>query len=314
LFNYIGPNVHRNVFAKALSDGERLDSYRRLFKWYSNFVLIPKEEAAAADDRTYKAAFNAGHLYNAFTLMGYPVGFDFHAVVDGKVYEMGAHIPAGVKTTFNVKVPTVWGRLAPGAEEPEITAKILRARVDGWDEVASGTKDFSWDVTGPGAYRVDVKIIPKHLKPWLGRQWKKFYVERSWVYSNPIYVGMEYETALCGGTGCSPSLYIASPRNSSSFAGGNVAIDVEAEGRTACIGDDGVSAVLKNEGTGEERDVTTNLSIDYATYLPGCFTARKWNGVVEGLASGTYSMSVVVCDKGGQCSSDRAAFFVTGAK
>lgn len=62
VFSFIGPNAHRNAFAMELADGERLDSYRRIFRWYGNFLLIPTDQAADADDRTYVAAMKAGRM------------------------------------------------------------------------------------------------------------------------------------------------------------------------------------------------------------------------------------------------------------
>jgi len=40
----------------------------------------------------------------------------------------------------------------------------------------------------PGAYRAEVRIIPKHLRPWAGRRVDLLKAERPWVYSNVIYV------------------------------------------------------------------------------------------------------------------------------
>ena len=192
VFNFIGPNAHRNSLPMQMADGERGDSYRRLFHWFGNFFLLPKDQAATPDDRTYKDALAAGRVYNAFLFYGYPVGFDFHATVGGKTYEMGAELSSADGVALHVRVPRVYGKMAPGTESPVITARILRAVTDGWEEVASDTKDYDFAVTKPGVYRVDVRIVPKHLTKFLGATPEKYMAERSWVYSGTIYLGMPY--------------------------------------------------------------------------------------------------------------------------
>ncbi len=192
VFNYIGPNAHRNSLAMEMSDGERGDSYRRLFHWFGNFVLIPKDQAATADDRTYKSAFASGRMYNAFLFYGYPAGFDFYAKQAGQLFEMGGEMPSADGVTLHVAVPRIYGKLPTGTEAPVITAKLLKAVPDGWQEVASGTQDFDFSVTSAGVYRVDVRIVPNHLKKWLGATPENYLTERSWVYSGTMYVGTNY--------------------------------------------------------------------------------------------------------------------------
>jgi len=41
-------------------------------------------------------------------------------------------------------------------------------------------------VPGPGAYRVEVGIVPRHLAPWLGGV--EYLREVPWIYANPIRV------------------------------------------------------------------------------------------------------------------------------
>ncbi len=189
VFNFIGPNAHRNSLPMMMADGERGDSYRRLFHWFGNFFLLPADQAATADDRTYKAALAAGRVYNAFLFYGYPVGFDFHATAAGSTYEMGAELASADGVTLHVGVPRVYGKLA---EQPVITANLLRAVTDGWETVATGTKDFDFAVAKAGVYRVDVRITPNHLRKFLGATPDKYLTERSWVYSGTIYLGMPY--------------------------------------------------------------------------------------------------------------------------
>ena len=189
VFNFIGPNAHRNSLPMMMADGERGDSYRRLFHWFGNFFLIPADKAATPDDRVYKEAMSAGRMWNAFLFFGYPVGFDFAAKSGSQTYEMGTDLASEQGVTLHVGVPRVYGKLS---EQPVITAKLLRAVADGWETVASDTKDFDFPVQKSGVYRVDVKIVPNHLRKFLGATPEKYLVEHSWVYSGPIYLGMPY--------------------------------------------------------------------------------------------------------------------------
>ena len=47
-------------------------------------------------------------------------------------------------------------------------------------------------MTSAGVYRVDVRIVPNHLKKWLGATPENYLTERSWVYSGTMYVGTNY--------------------------------------------------------------------------------------------------------------------------
>lgn len=81
--------------------------------------------------------------------------------------------------------------LDPLLPEPTITGRILRAGDSGtWEEVTSGQADLS-ETVEPGVYRAEIQMIPEHLRPSLGRFAEDYLVDTVWIYSNPIYVGME---------------------------------------------------------------------------------------------------------------------------
>jgi hypothetical protein len=183
----LASDIHRNVFAGTSPDGERLDSYRRLMHWFSNYVLVPEGEV---DDAVLKEAIGRGRLYGGFDAFGYPVGFDFRAEA-GAVYEMGDEVPAGESAVLHVTIPTVHG-LADDGPRPVVRARILRANDGEWDEVAEGETDLEY-AAGPGVYRAEVRIVPEHLRLWLGMLADDYLAsEKVWVYSNPIYVGVSY--------------------------------------------------------------------------------------------------------------------------
>lgn len=182
----LATDVHRNAFAGESPDGERLDSYRRLMHWFSNYLLLPEGEI---DDLTLKEAIGRGRMYGAFDVLGYPIGFDFHASSDGEVFEMGDVTPSSEPAELTLTLPEVVG-LPAEAPQPTIRGVILRADQGEWEEVASDGSDISVEVE-PGVYRAEVRIIPEHLRASMGRFAGDYLDERIWIYSNPIYVGVD---------------------------------------------------------------------------------------------------------------------------
>ena len=74
--------------------------------------------------------------------------------------------------------------------KPRISLRILRAKENGWDMVAS-TDRASLDYTPDkkGAYRAEVRIVPRHLRALLGKDAARLSEKgRIWIYSNAIYV------------------------------------------------------------------------------------------------------------------------------
>ncbi len=182
---------HQNVAEDILEDGDRLDSFRRLMRWFSNYVLLPEDAADDADDLDLKMAIAAGRMYGAFDVLGYPIGFDFRAEADGTVYELGEQVPVGQDATLFVEIPEVW-RIHPWGPQPEIWGRILKADNGEWIEVASGDTALSYDAE-PGAYRAEIRMVPEHLRPWCGPRGDEWIVERPWIYSNVIYVNTDFQ-------------------------------------------------------------------------------------------------------------------------
>ena len=129
VFSYIGTNAHQNVFKDPTSDGERLDSWRRLFHWYANYVLVPTDEELT--DRVLIDAIAAGRIYGIAEFLGYPADWDCYLTVGEEAHEMGA--------------------------------------------------------------RVDYRIVPHHLRDWLGTDPDSLIFEHLWMYANPIFIGVDYD-------------------------------------------------------------------------------------------------------------------------
>lgn len=194
----LGSDCHRNSLPALLSDGERVDSYRRMMLWFSNHLLVTPEADGSVKPEALQTALLQRRLYGVFEAFGYAEGFDFVAAKPGtageqQVFEMGDVVPLVGGVTLQVRVPTV-AKLAPGAELPVLTTRLLRAtQQDGagaWVEVARhiGPGVLQATVTEAGAYRAEVRIQPKHLKAWLGSQQQLADKEQVWVYANALYV------------------------------------------------------------------------------------------------------------------------------
>jgi hypothetical protein len=183
----MGTDCHRNTFDAILSDGERVDSYRRMMLSFSNHLLVRPEADGSWDDRHLKEALRSGRLYGVFEMLGYAQGFDYYAQADG-IFEMGDEVALEDAPELWVQQPVV-RQLDLLQEAPLLSTRIVRATSDTWVEVAQSSGDLRYRPTEPGAYRAEVRMRPRHLRTALAD-----YDQRStegdlvWVYANPIYV------------------------------------------------------------------------------------------------------------------------------
>ena len=175
-----GTDVHQNTFASALRDGERGDSYRRLMRWLSNVVLIDGDLTPAS----VKAALQAGRGYVTFEILGVPSGFDFHAAAGDRIYEMGEAASGGA--TLLATAPVLLDP-DPAVAAPDVTMRLLRVTAAGSTPVGEGLR-IELDAAPPGAYRVEVRITPHHLVPYLGSEPGGYLHAFPWILSNAIYV------------------------------------------------------------------------------------------------------------------------------
>jgi hypothetical protein len=180
MLGVLGTDVHQNVYAFTVKDGERGDSYRRMMRWFSNWVLLPEGELTPG---ALKTAIRAGRLAGVFEVIGTPEGFDFHAEAGGTTYEMGDTVALAAAPKLVAVAPTVLG-LAPGQKAPAVT---LSLKCNG-AEVATGTDRIEYAPTAAGYCRLDVTIVPHHLEHYLGTTPATYIKSYPWVKANPIYV------------------------------------------------------------------------------------------------------------------------------
>jgi hypothetical protein len=180
-------DCHQNTFKDILPDGERIDSYRRMMGWFSNHLLVKPDAKGGFGDQELKEALRSGRLYGAFEVLGFPIGFDYHAEIGAETHEMGESVPLASGVTLFVARPSVED-LDPSVTPPELTLRILKARDGGWDAVAESDSDLSFSPKEPGAYRAEVRMRPRHLERYLSSYDDMAAKDFVWIYANPIYV------------------------------------------------------------------------------------------------------------------------------
>jgi hypothetical protein len=171
-----GTDAHQNVLNLELRDGERGDSYRRMLRWFSNWLMVEEDTMAA-----YESALRARRMALVFEILGTPSGFGFHLEDgSGTRYEMGSDAPAGM---LHISCPTLALGSPRGLDDPEISVAVYR-NGELWQSECG-----LFEASGPAAYRVEVSMTPHHLVGFLGddpEPWVKSY---PWIFSNAIRVG-----------------------------------------------------------------------------------------------------------------------------
>ncbi len=183
----VGTDAHRNTFMQVLPDGERVDSFRRMMQWFSNHLLVEPAADGSWDDRALKEALRARRLYAAFEYMGYPEGFDAHVQSAAGIVEIGGEVSLADAPTIHATAPSV-RELDPGVTAPEISLHVMRAIEGGFEEVHDGVDTIDYVPDAPGAYRIEVRIVPHHLAGWLGDYVALADAPRPWIYANAFFV------------------------------------------------------------------------------------------------------------------------------
>lgn len=179
---FAGSDIHQNLPPRLipLPGGERLDSYRRLSRWFANFPLVDEVSLAGV-----RRALEARRLYVCFDILGPPVDFDFHLRdAAGDVWEMGA------ERAFEpgLEIVAVPPRVPEGASaELRLIAVTERgAEVVASADAAGGPLVHAADQAA--AWRLEVWITPGHLGEALGSVRERFVRPLVWIYTNPIYL------------------------------------------------------------------------------------------------------------------------------
>lgn len=190
----MGSDCHRNTFPQMLSDGDRIDSYERVMKWFDNHLLIEPDDRGEWGPDEAREALAGGRLYGVFEFFGHPEGFAYLGEQNGEVVEMGSSLSlAEGAVSLRVVAPVVMAR-DPSTPAPALQVRLLKAEQAGWQEVGfvanleGAVEDLVVDVVEPGAYRAEVRILAHHLEGLLGKHEELLDVAAPWVYGNAIYV------------------------------------------------------------------------------------------------------------------------------
>jgi hypothetical protein len=178
-----GSDAHQNAIPITFADGERGDSYRRVLRWFGNIAIV----ANPHDPVQIEAAIAAGRMFTVHEILGTPEGLDVRATMGATTYEIGQTVPVGARLT--VDVPTVRGI-------GDLPAPVIRTRAY-WIEpggavtelTSSQDTQVNLNLGAPGAYRIEISIVPRHLGPYLGDLGPALAdAELPWIYVSPFYV------------------------------------------------------------------------------------------------------------------------------
>lgn len=177
---------HENVLPQNANDGERIDSHRRILRWFSNHLLV---SSLSIDE--IKGAIRNGRGWWVFEGAGSPVGMDFYANNGSTTINVGSTgTYAAGTTTLYAKAPSLHGESPQNRTAPGIVLRMIRVKTGGADEViaqATGA-DLAVPVTQTGIYRVEVGMTLVHLEGYLDSEMIDPSTEVTWIVSNHIYL------------------------------------------------------------------------------------------------------------------------------
>lgn len=181
-----GTDAHRNVFASEGTDGDRLDSYRRMLRWFNTRVRV----ADPLDPTAAREALREGRSYVVVESLGTPDGFDLYVADGAIIHEMGEEFSFEPGLEIVLDVPTLNARSAQGLNPPRIVGRIYgndgTARVL-VDEAEAGR--LTAVLPGPGVYRAEVWIEPHHLAPYMGGYAEPYVSQQlPWIWSGAFFV------------------------------------------------------------------------------------------------------------------------------
>ncbi|MFT7624950.1 MAG: hypothetical protein ACI9WU_004141 [Myxococcota bacterium] len=180
---FAGNDVHQNVLPLQMPDGDRVDSYRRMMKWYVNHLMVPELTPQAI-----RGAIKRGSLYMVFEIMGSPREFVFHAQSDDTVWRSGDTVPKSAREAgLRLVAPAPPAIIGEASVAPQVAMRLFRITADSSEVVADVEGGLDFTVTEPGRYRLEVFATPTHLANYLGDR-GELVRELPWIYTNPIEV------------------------------------------------------------------------------------------------------------------------------
>lgn len=178
----------------TMADGDRLDSYDRIFRWLENRVLVDPDQPVGLT--TLQDSLRQGRSYGLFSVFGDPTDFAFLAQTDNDAFQIGERLAPPFGLT--VRVPTMPSPMAaagPQWTDEQAQAATVRTLLVHTDAAGSETLQqveglgavLEQDVTAEGAYHVEIWIRPGHLTEALGSESELAQTEYLWLITNPIH-------------------------------------------------------------------------------------------------------------------------------
>ena len=173
-----------------LRDGDRLDSYARLFRWMQNRVWIdPTDDTLPGA----MAALEAGRTISVFEVFGDARGTSLVAEVDGALVDMGGEVDVGAGAVLWARSPDGpvpnHGATWTDGSDATMTSHLLRLEGDAFTVVTAWTEPSTWvsvPLDTPGAYHLEVTVEPRHLAAVLGPVGHLANQTYRWVETNAI--------------------------------------------------------------------------------------------------------------------------------
>lgn len=183
----VGNDGHENLLSNPLTDGERLDSFRRILRMVNNHVYV-----ANVSETEVKAALKSGRSSVVFEGLGSPTNYSFTANRKDDASEtarIGDSLNLnGGSAVLKATPPSLNADSTQGSVSPSIRMILLRINSDGSEtQVAEATDaPIELEVSRLGNYRLDVYIRPRHLSEFLAQFVKLADEEFRWIVTNPI--------------------------------------------------------------------------------------------------------------------------------
>ena len=181
-----GDDAHQNLLPGKAPDGDKIDSYRRMTRWLSNYVLTTERTIPAI-----KAALLHSRNWVVFEGLGSPVDFDFYAESNGTITELGDELSlSGKQVTFHADLPALHKMTPQSKEKPSISLRLIQIAPNGSKKELIRTIDssLSFQVSEPGSYRIEVGITPHHFSSFISYKKDLLRQEYPWIITNHIFV------------------------------------------------------------------------------------------------------------------------------
>ena len=184
-----GTDAHQNVFPIAAPDGERIDSYRRMMRWFNTRIVVDKD----ADPIAIREALRDRKTWIAFESFGTPHNFQFTIQDGANVYPIGSEMSFASTMNIEISLPTLDSRSPRSETMPNIETRLIFADAQGRSTLQTWSSStdsgvVSYPVDKAGIYRVEVWMQPLHLTPYLGDRPEYSENWMPWIYSGAMFV------------------------------------------------------------------------------------------------------------------------------